>query len=72
MVDEKSNDAPKGDGEPKLSKNELKRRLKAEKLAKKKAEKEAARKAAAEEKLKSEGKKVDFLCITFNLFLDRI
>ena len=48
-----------GDGEEKISKSELKRRLKAEKLAKKKAEKEAKKKAAEALKKKSSGPNLD-------------
>lgn len=46
--------AAEGDGEPKLSKNALKKKLKAEKAAKAKAEKAAARAAAEKDKPKSD------------------
>lgn len=58
-------------GEPKLSKNELKRRLKAERLAQKKAEKEAA-KAATAAKAVQTGEKVFTRFLSFSSgFRDR-
>lgn len=48
-----------GEGEGKISKSELKRRLKAEKLAKKKAEKEAKKKAAEAARKKNAGPNLD-------------